>query len=516
MAAAAGGARAAASPPRARAAALTAFLGWSAGADRAARRTSEWEAVHRRLHGWARVLRARGVAALIETVTLAEGLPERVLSAADGERRLTDLRHVGQLLHAAATTEQLGTTALAAWLRRRIAEADQDTGDEDRSRRLESDAAGGPGAHDPPQQGPRVPDRLLPVPVGARVHPDPACRSPSTTPTPATGARSTSASRGEDFDRHKRAAPDRGARRGPAARLRRADARQAPGGRVVGAVLGQPRLGARPAAVRAHRDGDGAGDRALRRRATRSPSSASRSSPARRSGASASSARGWRSRSRTAGRCARRPSCVAARFDRALDRRWRRTSFSDITGGAHEPRVASEPEELVLSDEPETPVRPAAAGDAAAAALHATPSLLAAMPAGTSVGTFVHRVLEATDFAAADLDAELSDARRRGAGAAGGRDRRPGRGDRRAARGDRDAARPRSAGCACATSTRADRLDELDFELPLAGGDEPTGRARARRDRRASCASTSPPATRSPATPTASTTRRCAAPCAAT
>jgi exodeoxyribonuclease V beta subunit len=127
------------SSPRARAAALTRFLGWTpervATADE-----DEWEQVHRRLHGWARLLRVQGVASLAETITLIEGLPERILSRADGERVLTDLRHVGQLLHAAATTEQLGTTALTAWLRRRIAEAAQDTSDEDRSRRLESDA----------------------------------------------------------------------------------------------------------------------------------------------------------------------------------------------------------------------------------------------------------------------------------------------------------------------------------------------------------------------------------------
>jgi exodeoxyribonuclease V beta subunit len=77
----------------------------------------EWEEVHRRLHEWARVLRVRGVAALLETITLIEGLPGRVLSLQDGERRLTDLRHLGQLLHAAAAAERLGATALTGWLR---------------------------------------------------------------------------------------------------------------------------------------------------------------------------------------------------------------------------------------------------------------------------------------------------------------------------------------------------------------------------------------------------------------
>jgi exodeoxyribonuclease V beta subunit len=79
------------------------------------------------------------VAALTETITLVEGLPQRVLAEVDGERWLTDLRHTGQLLHGAASTEQMGTTTLTAWLRRRIAEARDDTSDEERSRRLESD-----------------------------------------------------------------------------------------------------------------------------------------------------------------------------------------------------------------------------------------------------------------------------------------------------------------------------------------------------------------------------------------
>ena len=135
-----------------------------------------------------------GVASLIETVTLAEGLPERVLPAADGERRLTDLRHVGQLLHAAATTEQLGTTALVAWLRRRIAEADQDTSDEDRSRRLESDAEAVQVLTVHRSKGLEFPIVYCPY-LWEPGYIRPACRSPTTTLHAGTGARSTSASR---------------------------------------------------------------------------------------------------------------------------------------------------------------------------------------------------------------------------------------------------------------------------------------------------------------------------------
>ncbi len=294
------------SEPRAHAAALTAFLGWSA-ARIAGAADEEWEAVHRRLHEWARVLRANGVASLIETITLAEGLPERVLSAVDGERRLTDLRHVGQLLHAAATTEQLGTTALVAWLRRRIAEADQDTSDEDRSRRLESDAQAVQVLTVHRSKGLEFPIVYYPylwepgyIPPGA------AGRLPR--PRRGRPAHDRRRPRGRGLRPPQGAAPDRGARGGPAARLRRADARQAPGRGVVGAVVEQPRLGARAAAVRAQGRRHRAGDRALHAERQGRRRRGSRSSPPRRSGASASSARGWGSRSPTAGRCARPPS----------------------------------------------------------------------------------------------------------------------------------------------------------------------------------------------------------------
>ena len=121
-------------PPRSRP-----FLGWDA-TRVACAAEEEWGALHARLHEWAELLRTHGVASLAEAVTAAERLPGRMLGMTEGERALTDLRHVGELLHEAATAEQLGVTALAAWLRRRIAAAEQE-GDEERSRRLESDAA---------------------------------------------------------------------------------------------------------------------------------------------------------------------------------------------------------------------------------------------------------------------------------------------------------------------------------------------------------------------------------------
>ena len=70
------------------------ILGWTT-EQVAAADDDAWEGVHRRLHHWARVLRVKGVASLMEAITLEEGLPARVLAMVDGERRMTDLRHVG-------------------------------------------------------------------------------------------------------------------------------------------------------------------------------------------------------------------------------------------------------------------------------------------------------------------------------------------------------------------------------------------------------------------------------------
>jgi exodeoxyribonuclease V beta subunit len=126
--------------PRARAAALTAFLAWPA--ERVAGAADEdWDALQQRLHAWAGLLRRTGVATLMEAVTQAERLPERLLGRRGGERTLTDLRHVGELLHGAAIDGRLGVTAVATWLRQRMAGDDREAGAEDRARRLESDAA---------------------------------------------------------------------------------------------------------------------------------------------------------------------------------------------------------------------------------------------------------------------------------------------------------------------------------------------------------------------------------------
>jgi exodeoxyribonuclease V beta subunit len=458
---------------RARAAALTPFLGWSperiATADEAA-----WEEVHRRLHGWARALRVQGVASLAETISLVEGLPERVLAGADGERRLTDLRHVAQLLHAAAVTEQLGTTALTGWLRRRIAEAAQDTGDEDRSRRLESDAEAvqvltihrSKGLEFPVVYCPDLwePTWITEEAVPVAFH------------DPAQGDRRVLdvGLDGPEYREHKRLALVE--QRGEDLRLAYVALTRARHRAIVwwaGSATSQHSALGRLVFAR---EDDGTVAWAGRTRPTDAVATA-------RFEALAALAPGCLAVERAAppglpvtwsGPLRDASALTAARFDRRLDPSWRRTSFSDITAGAYESRVASEPEEAEVDDEPEAAIVAVAPGGDDA--LRATPSLLGDMPVGTEIGTFVHRVLEATDFAAPDLDAELAER------AAAIQSRRPADvGDPVTTTAGLRAALetplgPLLDGARLRDLRRADRLDELDFEFPLAGGDRPTGR----------------------------------------
>ena len=376
----------------------------------------------------------------------ARACPERVLAAV--RRRAAADRPAPRRPAAARarrSTEQLGTTALVAWLRRRIAEADQDTGDEDRSRRLESDAEAVQVLTVHRSKGLEFPDRLLPRTSGSRATSRRACRSPSTTRTPATARTIDVGLEGPDFDAHKRAARCV-EQRGEDLRLAYVALTRARHQAVVwwAGVVQQPRL-ARSAGCcsRAQRDGRSP-RRAQRADRRRGDARASRRSRPRRPGASGRAVATLGLPRRWSGPLRAPAELAAARFDRELDPRWRRTSFSDITAGAHEARGGERARGAGACRRAGDAVRAVGAARADEA-LRAIPSLLGAMPAGARIGTFVHRVLEATDFAAADLEAELA---ARVAEVQAYRpvdDRRPGVGRGRAARGDRDAARPRSA-----------------------------------------------------------------------
>ncbi len=474
-----------ASSARVRAAALTSFLGWTPERLVAADE-HEWERVHAHLHGWAALLRRRGVAALLETVTHSQAVPGRLLAREDGERLLTDLRHVGQLLHTEAVSEGLGVTALAAWLRERIAEAGEDTTSEERSRRLESDAEAVQILTIHRSKGLEFPVVYHPYLWEPGWIPEPG-KAPLVFHEPSAGNERTvhvgmgggpgfgdawrqymNEQRGEDL-RLAYVALTRAQHQAVVWWAGSWDSRNSPLGRLLFS-----------------RDPEG-------NVAVEAESVPEDAEAIARFGALAGEAPGCVSVERVTGgdgallggQRAQESDLEVRRFGRSLDTQWRRASYSGITSGEHEPRVASEPEAAGLADEPLVSAGPVAgaAGDRKTEMmdgdereLRAVPSLLAAMPAGPEIGTLIHSVLEEIDFTATDLDAEL---------AAGVEEQRRWR--------NVDVGDPAAvvAGLRAAIETplgpivddvrlrdvgRADRLDEVVFELPLTGGDSPTAK----------------------------------------
>ncbi len=456
---------------RARAAALTPFIGWSAGRIATASE-EEWEGVHRRLHRWNRVLRDRGVAELTESIMIGEDLAARVLAGVDGERRLTDVRHLAQLLHRAAAAERLGPTALRGWLAQQIAAAEQEEGEEERTRRLESDAQAvqiltihrSKGLEFPvvycpflwaPGYTPRDPEPVF-------FH-DPAKGNLATIDVGLDGP-------GYAKHRDQHHLEERGEElRLAYVALTRAkhqatvwwagawDSQHSPLGRLL---LAKDEHGYVPA--------DGGSippDAKLIARLEQLQAAAPGAVSVSRSHVEGPLV--WSAPAQAAS------ELVAARFDRHLDLRWRRTSYSDITSAAHDPIVTSEPEEPSLHDEPETATPVPALG--AAPAELALPSPLGTMPFGVTFGTFVHRVFEAADFAAEDLDSELAG----NVELAAARRRLELGSTVDAVAGLRAAIETPLGGLVDGIRlrdvARADRLDELGFELPLVGGDDPSG-----------------------------------------
>jgi exodeoxyribonuclease V beta subunit len=155
---------------------------------------------------------------------------------------------------------------------------------------------------------------------------------------------------------------------------------------------------------------------------------------------------------------------AAARFDRTLDALWRRTSYSALTTAVHDaPAVGSEAEQAGKTDE--TDSQPTIEQQ-----LTGPPSPMNDLPAGAAFGTLVHEVLEVVDTSAADLPAELLLRCQEAVST-------------RLATLDPAALAtallpvmqtPLGFG-SLATIASRDRLTELDFELPLAGGDHPAG-----------------------------------------
>jgi len=467
---------------RVRSAALTSFFGCSAveldaGGDELTDTLAE------RVRTLTEVFTTRGVAAVLE-VTVVAGLTARVLSRAGGERTLTDVRHIGEALHRVSVEGRLGIVGVLAWLREQVDDDKLEVASE-RTRRLDSDAAavqlvtihGSKGLQYPIVFLPTLWDKYVGKDPDIPLFHDDAGRRCRDVGGPSPFHRDAVARhRREDAGESLRllyvaltraqsqvvvwyAAADLNT---PASPLHRMLFGRRPGGVVVPdeqAVVSEDRL---PKILGAWR---GAGGPASELAELVAPDPA----PLQRS-----------------------PDALAARvFSRSVDTTWRRTSYSSLSAAATaghsgpEVRLAeglSEPEELPeegdalvlvgaagLDDPPDDPADDPADGLASAA----VSSPMADLPVGATFGSLVHAVLEHADPAADDFRAELlshireqlvwwpvdldADALADALVAVCSSPLGPLAGERTLL----DLRQP-------------DRLRELDFELPLAGGDDAT------------------------------------------
>ena len=443
-----------------RAAALTRFFGRTA-VDLAGEGDRLTDEVAETLRQWADHARERGVAAVHEAAMVA-GMGARVLAWRGGERDLTDLSHVAQVLHDQAQRQRFGLPALLDWLRRQVADRG---GSSERNRRLDSDAAAVQIMTVWVSKGLQYPIVYLPFGFNRNVQTrdtvlyhegEQRClyigggdkrRAPYTT----YSAKGRTELAGDDirltYVALTRAqsqvvawwAPSWDERNGGLSRLLRG---RGPGDSVV-----PERCGDAPE--------DAAALELLRRWQAEGGPSVEEARPV----------------------DAREPvlpgvpdNLGVRRFERDIDPFWRRTSYSGLVRSAQEASgVRSEPEVPALDDEVDDEVSEAA-GPAPAPAADALPSPMADLPSGATFGSLVHAVLETADPDADDLLAELT-----------------AQVSEHAHEWPVDASvaalaealvplhhsplGPLAPGLTLGQIPLSDRLRELEFEIPLAGGD---------------------------------------------
>jgi exodeoxyribonuclease V beta subunit len=344
------------------------------------------------LREWAGHARERGVAAIFEAAQLA-GMSDRVLSWRDGERHMTDLAHMTQLLQDVAHREQYTLPALRDWLR---AERDDRGGAGERNRRLDSDAAAVQIMTVWVSKGLQYPIVYLPFAFNRNVwEKDLILYHDGPTRCLFVGGKESQDYREvERMGREENAGDDS---RLTYVALTRAQAQvvawwspsydepngglsrllrgRRPGESVVPDKCVPAKINDDDALARL-REWEAIGGPTLEQ-SVLTPAPAPPAAPA--------------------------PKNLDARhFHRSIDTTWRRTSYSGLIRVTETTGVSSEPEVVALDDEVgDLPLLEPSTGP------H-VPSPMADLPKGATFGTLVHAVLETTDPFAPDLTAELA------------------------------------------------------------------------------------------------------------
>lgn len=450
-------------PGMVRAAAATMFFGETA-QTLAAGGDALTDRIAKTLREWAGHARERGVAAIFEAAQLL-GMRDRVLGWQGGERHMTDLAHVTQLLQDVAHREHYSLPALRDWLRR---QRDERSGAPERNRRLDSDAAAVQIMTVFVSKGLQYPIVYLPFAFNRNTqdsdvvlfHDEDGARCLH------VGGRDS-----PDFKTVERLG-------------RKEDASDDSRLTYVALTRAQTQVVAwwSPA----YYEPNGGLSRLLRGRRPGDPVVPDRCEPAKVSDDDAlARLREWEAaggpviEDAVVAPAPALPPAPAPRnldsrhFHRAIDTTWRRTSYSGLIRVAQAGGVSSEPDVAGIVDE---------VGDIPLASLVAgpdVPSPMADLPAGATFGSLVHAVLETSDPFAADLAAELEAHIREHSGW-WPVDVAPAELAAAMVPMHDTPLGPLAGGLTLRHIGLSDRLRELDFELPLAGGDRPAAGPEAR------------------------------------
>ncbi len=449
---------------RARLAALTPLLGFTA-TDLAERGDELVSEISGRLRSLSRLYEAAGFAAMFARLARESELESRLLARTGGERTITDLRHIAELLQRVTVSDGLGLTALTRWLTEHIADPAVSAGS-DRSRRLETDAAAVQVMTVHGSKGLEFPVVYLPYAWDAARSPNPATLilhdesgrrilDVGTEDSPGYGRRKETSIR-EDAGEELRLLYVGATRAKCQVNLWWAPSTTTSGSALHRLMFGRTGSGRVPT------------DRATVPQDEAVPAALADWAAPVRELVSIEPARHRRGETWIAPEADRFELEVGV-ARRRIDSAWRRTSYTALVAGVGHGigAPASEPDlDGRGTDEPDADPTgtPASAPDAA-------PSLMNGLSGGAAFGTLVHEILEHVDTGAPDLDAEVL-AECRAAAAYGGSADDPEQLARallavlRTPLGAGDLS-----GYCLADIAPADHLAELDFELPLGAPD---------------------------------------------